>query len=299
MAVVLVAGSTLLAMPIVNATPTDVSEEPYEESVPEEGDTGFEAVAEDGSWISYHNERDEYRTPYVGDGSGKLCVTLLNEVGESIVGETVPNTTVQIDTGDSLEWHSGADPMVVEYPLTDHYSQPLDADQFGTSADLPQGDGMFDSHCIEWHGLEDHATVEYGEVELEGEHADDIEVVGYIQQAHEAWDSDVDPIAAAESYEEAGGGWTYETEESHGQLVVVLQLEEQALAESDDSDEDVEDETADGDTGSATQADETADEAETTADDDSVPGFGLLAAALAVMGLVTGLRVRSSGNEGH
>lgn len=200
-----------------------VSEPPYEEPVPEPGDPYYEAEAQDGSWISYVNPRDEYRDPYLGDGSGKICVTLLNEGGDVIVGETVPNTTVEIPTGESLAWHSQADPWTVAFPLTEQYERPLDADQFGTSEELPQGDGWLDSHCLEWHGLRENATVRYGEATVEGEHANAIEVVGYIQQSHEAWDSDVDPIEDAAPYEKAGG-WTYETDGSHGQAVVVLQL---------------------------------------------------------------------------
>ena len=202
----------------------NVSEEAPEIPVPEEGDPFFEEAADDGSWVSYINPRDEYRDPYLGDGSGKVCVTLLNEAGEPIVGDTVPNTTATIETDDDLEWHERADPFTVEFPLTDNYDRPLDSDQFGTSPDYPQGDGYLDAHCLEWHGLPENETVEYGEVELEGEHADEIEVVGYVQQAHEAWDTDVDPIEAAQPYEEAGG-WTYEQDGSHGQAVVVLQLE--------------------------------------------------------------------------
>ena len=205
--------------------PYPVSEEEYVQPVPEEGDPYFEAAADDGSWVSYKNPRDEYRSPNLGDGSGKICITLRNEHGEVIIGKTVPNTTVTIPTGDALEWHSSADPITVELPLTHHYDRPLDADQFGTSPDLPQGDGYLDSHCYEFHGLPEDGTVEYGEAQVEGEHADRINVVGYIQQEHQAWDSDVDPIADAESYEDAGGGWTYRTDASHGQVVVVLQLD--------------------------------------------------------------------------
>ena len=217
----------------------NVSEDAYAEPVPEEGDLFFEEGAGDGSWVSYVNPRDEYRDPNLGQGSGKICVTLLNEAGQPIVGESVPNTTATVPTGDSLEWHSDADPFVVEFPLTEHYVRPLDSDQFGTNPELPQGDGYMDSHCLEWHGLPEDETVEYGEVELEGAHADDIEVVGYVQQAHQAWDTDVHPIGDAESYEATEGGWTYETDESHGQTVVVLQLngdvaDQQSHGETDD-----------------------------------------------------------------
>ena len=229
-----------------------VSEEAAELEVPEPGDPWFEAQAADGTWVSYINPRDEYRSPYLGDGSGKICVTLLNEAGDPIVGESVPGTTVTVPTGDSLDWHSYADPMTVQYPLTEHYDRPLDADQFGTADDVIQGDGYLDSHCLEIHGLsEDGDSVEYGEAIVEGAHADRIEIVGYIQQepAGTGWDSDVDPVDDAVSYEEAGGGWTYTPESSHGQVVIVLQLTGDAPADdgSDDtgSDDDGDDGTSD------------------------------------------------------
>jgi hypothetical protein len=210
-----------------NDTNTDaaaVSEERYIERVPEPGDEYFEAKAEDGSWVSYDNPRDRYRDPMVGNASGKVCVTLRNEAGDVVVGESVPSTTVTIPTP-SLSWHSYADPMVVEFPLTEHYERPLDADQFGTSEDLPQGDGYLDSHCIEYHGPPDDKTIEYGQPVIEGQHADAVEVVGYVQQVHDAWETDVDPFADAVRYEETGGNWTMRTGASHGQVVIVLQLD--------------------------------------------------------------------------
>ncbi|RQG90355.1 PGF-CTERM sorting domain-containing protein [Natrarchaeobius halalkaliphilus] len=269
-----------------------VSEEAYTEPVPDEGDPYFEAGADDGSWISYVNPRDEYRTPYLGDGSGKLCVTLVNEAGESIVGETVPNTTVTVATGEELEWHSHADPMTVEYPLTQHYDRPLDADQFGTESNLPQGDGYLDSHCIEMHGLTENATVEYGPAEIDGEHADRIELVGYVQQAHEAWDTDVDPIADARPYEEAGG-WTYHPDGSHGQAVVVLQLEGGG-ANGDTSDDGISlghdgiDSSSDFESDDAAetgQESETERERNESANDgiDPTPGFGVLAVVVSLL----------------
>ncbi|USZ70492.1 PGF-CTERM sorting domain-containing protein [Natronosalvus halobius] len=223
----------------VDPGPENVSEPAAEEPVPERGDPWFEAAAADGSWISYVNPRDEYRTPYLGDGSSKVCTTLVNEAGDPIMGKTVANTTVTVPMGDSVAWHSHADPFVTQYPLTDHYERPLDADQFGVS-DLPQGDGYLDSHCIEIHGLsEEGDSVEYGEAVVEGEHADRIEVVGYIQQepAGTGWDSSVDPVADAVSYEEAGGGWTFTPDSSHGQVTVVLQLVDDT-ADDDEGDGD-------------------------------------------------------------
>ncbi len=221
-------------------TPNKSSGKRYVQAVPEKGDPYFEAAASDGSWISYQNPRDEYRSPYLGDGSAKICITLQNEAGETIVGDTVPNTTVVIPTGTTLDWHSAADPITVDLPLTRYSDRPLDADQFGTSDKLPQGDGYLDSHCFEFHGLSEESTVEYGEVQLNGEHADEINVVGYIQQEHEAWNSAIDPNTAAESYNKAGGGWTYQPGASHGQVVIVLQLDSSG---SDISEKSMEDNT--------------------------------------------------------
>ncbi|MXV63329.1 PGF-CTERM sorting domain-containing protein [Natronorubrum sp. JWXQ-INN-674] len=282
-----------------------VSEEEYVEPAPEPGDLYYEAGSE--NWVSYDNPRDEYRSPYLGDGSGKVCVTLVNEAGDPIVGETVPNTTVTVPTGETLSWHSHADPMTVEYPVTDHYERPLDADQFGTTDDLPQGDGYMDSHCIEMHGQPEDATIEYGEAQIDGEHADRIEVVGYIQQAHDAWDSDVDPIEDAEPYEKAGGGWTFEPDGSHGQAVAVLQLtgedttDDESTSETEDKDDDSTnssnstDENADdsdGEDNASVSASETSDSDD--GDDEQMPGFGLSAAIVALtLAALVGSRYRS------
>jgi hypothetical protein len=307
--------------PAVDAPPADNHsdrepiEEEYVRPAPEEGDPYFEAAAEDGSWVSYLNPRDEYRDPYLGDGSGKLCVTLLNEDGEVVVGESVPNTKVTMSTGETLDWHSRANPMEVRFPVTDHYEFPLDGDQFGTSPSVVQGDGYMDSHCIEFHGPDENATITYGPVEVEGERADWIEVVGYIQQEHEAWDTSVDPLEDAVPYEEVGG-WTYRPGGSHGQAVVVLQLDPPADAYPDKgSDTGGEETTGDGtdtdgesdtdgtsDTGEETNDDgsetDTTGESETTGDetdtnteddtdgtgaDNPLPGFGAIAALTALV----------------
>lgn len=204
---------------------TDVTEDAYIEPAPEPGDFYYEAGTD--RWVSYVNPRDEYhperesREEY--PGSGKVCMTLLNEDGEHISGETVPNTQAVMET-EGLEWHSLANPFTVEFPVTENYERPLDADQFGTSEDVPQGDGYMDSHCLEMHLVDEDFTFEYGEVEITGEHADDVEVVGYVQQVGQSWDSDVDPIEDAESYEETGGGWTL-PDHTHAQVVAVLQLD--------------------------------------------------------------------------
>ncbi|ELY48871.1 PGF-CTERM sorting domain-containing protein [Natronolimnohabitans innermongolicus] len=274
-----------------------VSEEAYVEPAPEQGELYYEASDPDGNWVSYINPRDEYRYPDLGDASGKLCVTLLNEAGDPIVGETVPDTTVTVPTGEELEWHSSADPMTVEYPVTENYDRPLDADQFGTTDDLPQGDGYMDSHCIEMHNQPEDATIEYGEAQIDGEHADDIEVVGYIQQAHDSWDSDVDPIEDAESYEEAGGGWTFQPEHSHGQAVIVLQLDRDGYdggvddPENGSSDDG---ETASNETDSAEpEIESESGESDDDDGDDEMPGFGVAAALAALTAAVLVARRRS------
>ncbi|WP_425606698.1 PGF-CTERM sorting domain-containing protein [Natrinema marinum] len=262
-----------------------VSEEAYREPAPEPGDPYFEARAEDGSWVSYENPRDEYRSPYLGDGSGKICVTLVNENGEPVIGESVPDTTVTIPTGGATTWHSEADPITVNFPMNDHYDFPLDGDQFGTSPDVAQGDGYMDSHCYEFHGNPEDATISYGKAQISGQYADRIEVAGYIQQVPqgEGWDTDIDPVAAAEPYEEAGGGWTYDAARNatHAQAVVVLQLDapaDERLEPSNTSD------TADnGSTEPPTGSNELTGEADSGADGgDEMPGFGVLAAGIAL-----------------
>ena len=290
----------------------NVSEEAFVEPAPEEGDPYFEAVADDGRWISYINPRDEYRSPYLGDGSGKICVTLLNENGEVVAGESVSGTTVTVPTGDSVSWHSEADPFTVEYPLTEHYDRPLDADQFGTDPKVPQGDGYMDAHCMEIHGLpEDGGTVEYGEAQITGEHADRIELVGYVQQANDTWNTDVDPITAAQPYEEAGGGWTYYPGGSHGQVVVVLQLDGPVDHDVTDDGGNATDSDGEADASATAAADDDGDsddndsasgdgdedgtvDGETESDDvqDGLPGFGVLGAVGALLGLVCARYVR-------
>ncbi|MDJ1431444.1 PGF-CTERM sorting domain-containing protein [Halostagnicola sp. A-GB9-2] len=291
-AVVALAGAGVTATEMPNsqqyaATPPteNVSEEAYEEPAPGPDDQYFEAAHPDGDWVSYVNPRDKYRSPYLGDGSGKICVTLVNEEGEFVEGQSIPDTTVEVPTGDSLEWHTYADPFTVEYPLTENYERPLDADQFGTSPDLAQGDGYMDSHCMEIHGMPEDGTIEYGEASLSGEHADDVEVVGYIQQANEGWDTDIDPIEDAESYEEAGGGWTYYPDGSHGQVVVVLQLDG-ADGGSDTNG------SSDANDGSENSSDDSS--GENGSDDaaaETIPGLGILT-ALAALIAVSLLRLR-------
>ena len=267
----------LVAIGAVGAPPDGnetVSEDAYVQPAPEPGDPYFEAAANDGSWVSYDNPRDEYRNPYLGEGSGKICVTLLNENGEPVIGESVPNTTVTVPTGGATTWHSEADPMTVRFPMDDHYDFPLDGDQFGTSPDVAQGDGYMDSHCLEFHGNPEDATLTYGEAQLSGEHADRIDVVGYIQQVPEGdgWDADIDPIDAAEPYDEAGGGWTYTSNASHGQAVVVLQLDAPADERFDSTDS----------TAGESSDSRTTDNDEPSTARDPMPGFGVLTALVAL-----------------
>ncbi len=246
---------------------TNVSETAYVEPVPEPGDQYFEAQDPDGEWISYVNPRDEYRSPYLGNGSAKICVTLLNEVGEPIIGESVPNTTVTVPTGESIGWHSSADPITVQYPLTQHYDRPLDADQFGTNPELPQGDGYLDSHCVEFHGLSSNETIEFGEASIDGPSAHKIELVGYIEQSRQTWDSTVDPTVDPVSYEETGGGWSFTPQASHGQVVVVLQLvdkesgTDQSAELPEQTSDDTESSAEDDPTGSDTSTHSADDEA--------------------------------------
>lgn len=87
-AVVALAGAGVTATEASNSqqyatTPAtdNVSEEAYEEPAPGPDDQYFEAADPDGDWVSYINPRDKYRSPYLGDGSGKICVTLVNEEG--------------------------------------------------------------------------------------------------------------------------------------------------------------------------------------------------------------------------
>ena len=270
----LAATGAVSAQPDGNET---VSEEAYVQPAPERGDPYFEAAADDGSWVSYENPRDEYREPYLGEGSGKMCVTLLNENGDPVIGESVPNTTVTIPTGGATTWHSEADPMTVEFPMDEHYEFPLDGDQFGTSPDVAQGDGYMDAHCLEFHGNAEDATLTYGQAQISGEYADRIDVVGYIQQVPkgDGWETDIDPIDAAEPYDEAGGGWTYNAAENatHAQVVVVLQLDAPADERFDPTESNATD---------PTDSQTTDDDDESASADDMMPGFGVLTALVAL-----------------
>ncbi|WP_342768878.1 hypothetical protein [Halopiger aswanensis] len=187
--------------------------------------------------------------------------------------------------------------MTVEYPLTDNYEWPLDADQFGTSPDLPQGDGYMDSHCIEFHGHPEGATVDYGEVQIEGDHADDVELVGYVEQPNDDWNTDVDPIATAESYEAVGGNWTYQSEKHerlHGQVVVVLQLDAAEGYDGGNDNDDTEPDTErddEDDSGANESSASAANESERN-DSDGTSGFGPVAALVALSVLAFAARGR-------
>lgn len=280
-------GAALAQQDSATSTAENVSEEAYEKQVPSEDDEYFEAADPENDWVSYINPRDKYRSPYLGDGSGKICVTMVNEAGDVVDGQSIPNTTVEVPTGESLDWHTSANPFTVEYPLTENYERPLDADQFGDSPDLIKGDGYLDSHCMEIHGLPEDGSVEYGEANVTGEHADDVDVVGYIQQENEAWDADVDPVEDAESYDEAGGGWTYYPGGSHGQVVVVLQLDD---ADGNTNGENNSDPNLGSENSSNDDStDDNNDDATTAAE--TIPGPGILTAIAALMAVAL-LRLR-------
>lgn len=206
--------------------PNEVSEEAYVQEAPEPGDEYYEAGTED--WVSYTNPRDEYhperssRDEY--PGSGRVCMALLNEEGEPITGETVPDTQAFMDL-DGIDWHSEST-FNVEFPLTENYERPLDSDMFGTSEDLPQGDGYMDAHCIEYHLVTEDHTLNYSQVEISGENSEAIEVVGYHDQIG-TWNTDFDPESDVEPYgtsNSSDGTVTLEPGNSHGEVLAVLQL---------------------------------------------------------------------------
>jgi len=207
---------------------TGVTEQAYIQEVPEEGDPYFEAGTDD--WVSYVNPRDDYNPAYdsrdEAPGSGKVCMTLLNENGEPIVGETVPDTQASMDL-DGIEWHSSANPFTLEFPLTENYERPLDSDQFGTSSDLPQGDGYLDTHCLEYHQVPANHTLTYDQVEISGQNAEDIKVVGYYDQRG-TWSSDFDPendVSPYGSSSSSDGTASMVPGNSHNEVLVVLQLD--------------------------------------------------------------------------
>jgi hypothetical protein len=211
-----------------NESESQVTEEAYLQEVPEEGDYYYEAGTDD--WVSYVNPRDEYNPEYESrdeaPGSGKVCFAVMNEEGDPIVGETLPNTQASMDLG-GIEWHSHANPFTVEFPLTENYERPLDSDQFGTSDNLPQGDGILDTHCLEFHQVEENHTLTYDEVEITGEHAEDLEVVGYYDQLN-TWSTDFDPENDVSPYgtdESSDGVVSMSPGNTHAEVLAVLQLD--------------------------------------------------------------------------
>ena len=186
-------------------------------------------------WISYYNPRDQFHPEYKNNttesvpdevfesrpGSGKFCVSLLNERKEPISGKTIPNTTIKANL-DGLNWHKYANPFEVRMPLHKNYDVPLDADQFGTNETLPQGDGILDSHCIEWHLESSNFNLSYDKFDVITDNPERIKFVGYHQKL-DTWDSNVDPIEDAQPYEEVGE-LTFEENKTHGQVVGVFQL---------------------------------------------------------------------------
>jgi len=117
-------------------TELNVSEDAYVEAAPGPNDEYYTKPATVTGSVT--STRATSIGSHISERGPQRCVTLLNEAGDPIVGETVPNTTVTLPTSESTSWHSHADPMTVTYPLTDNYERPLDADQFGTTDDLPQ-----------------------------------------------------------------------------------------------------------------------------------------------------------------
>lgn len=206
---------------------TGVSEEEYVASTPEPGDYYFEAQGD--GWISYVNPRDEYNPAYESrseaPGSGKVCMALLNENGDPVVGESIPGTQASMDMG-GLSWHSEANPFTVSFPMTTNYERPLDSDQFGTSSSVPQGDGYLDTHCFEFHQVPADHTITYDPVEITGQYADDVEVVGYYDQTG-TWNSNFDPESDVSPYGtgmSSDGTVTMSPGNSHAEVLVVLQL---------------------------------------------------------------------------
>lgn len=223
----------VLMFSIINGSESHVSEPAAEIS-------GEEILQEKtDEWVSYTNHRDHFHPEYhepgetVPDeimyherpGSGKFCMTLLNENNEPIVGNSLTNVTAVMDI-EGLEWHELANPFEVKYPLRNHYDIPLDGDQFGTSDDLPQGNGILDSHCIEFHLEEANFEADYEPVEIRGNDSDRLEVVGYKEQIG-PWDTDLDPVDGTYSYGESNysnGNIAMNPNNSHFQVVTVLRL---------------------------------------------------------------------------
>lgn len=173
-----------------NQTPPDEDEDADEE--PDDGD-GTEVTEERhvtpapepeyvaDTWISYPNPRDhvlDYST--INDyGDIQICKVLLNQAGEVITGETVPDTTFSVDTDivEGVPQYTDSDPVTFTTPL-DHYN-----DLVGSSPDYVEGDGMLDAECAEYHNVP-FGTYHYDMEEITGANADQVEFVGVT----EYWD---------------------------------------------------------------------------------------------------------------
>lgn len=194
----------------------------------------LEAKTED--WVSFHNPRDAYyyNESEMSDltteeidkkypGSAKICIALMNERKDPILGETLPNTTIKFPF-DGLEWHEST-PWEVELPLS-NYERPLDSDQLGTTKELPQGDGYLDSHCIEAHYLNPEFNLNYNELEIEGEHSEDLDVLGYREHL-DSWRTDLNIKKDFQKFGESNisdGQIKMEKNKTHLQVMAIAQL---------------------------------------------------------------------------
>ncbi len=152
---------------------TDVTEERDVTPAPEPDGQGED-------WISYPNPRDHILDYETLDSMGdmKVCKVLLNQDGEVIDGDTV-DATFSVDTNinEHESAYDDADPVTFSTPL-DHV-----ADMVGSDPSLPEGDGMLDAECAEYHNLP-FGDYTYSMEEISGPDADEVEFVGVT----EYWD---------------------------------------------------------------------------------------------------------------
>lgn len=224
-----------------NSSESNVTEYKYESKAVHY----FEEVSED--WISYNNPRDQNHPDYVLDGgeytvaernskihewkrerpgSGKVCISVMNENNEPISGATLNETSIKFRGLENLSWHDEV-PFKVELPMHRNYEQPLDGDQFGITPLLPQGDGYLDSHCIEFHFVESDFSINHEGVQIDGAQSEDLEVVGYREKLG-SWDSDIN--LSQDFYdlgknENASGEVSMNKDQSHFQIVAALRLD--------------------------------------------------------------------------
>lgn len=177
-----------------------------------------EPSAQGEDWISYPNPRDHYKHDQGihREGSIKVCNILLNQNGEVITGETVEDTTFTIDTDIPYD---DAQPVT----WTTEFNQV--ADLVGTSPDYIEGDGYLDAECAEFHDLPLDQTYHYGEQTISGEHADEVELVGY----QEYWEKETPPYKNAEPYNssELSDGVIHLSpgdDNRHAEIIVVNQI---------------------------------------------------------------------------